>query len=76
MPARSDRMDEPNFNDTIAAFLEVAQDSSASLSQDLVSVLDESNREQLLLLRSIEKTLAYMADSLAAAPGDLPRTQR
>ena len=50
MPARSDRMAEPNFNDTIAAFLEVAQDSSANLSQDLVSVLDESNKEQLLLL--------------------------
>ena len=65
---------EPATSDVMAAFLEVAQDTSvnlrtlARLHEELVSAAVEYQPELMLVLKSIDKTLTYLADGLESAP--------
>ena len=65
---------EPPASDVVAAFLELAQDTSMSLravarvQEELAGAMIEHQPELLLVLKSIDRTLSYLADALMTAP--------
>jgi hypothetical protein len=67
---------EPEFapSEVIPAFHELAQDTSLNLRalarahEELAGATVEHQSELVMLLKSIDKTLAYLADAVVSAP--------
>lgn len=70
----ADHTEEQDASGVVAAFLELAQDTSLSIramarvQEETAGATAEHQSETQLVLRSIDKTLAYLADAIAAAP--------